>query len=471
MIDVIEILIHWYAGRSQHELATSLGVDRKTIRKYTAPAVAAGMAPGGPPMDEADWAAAGDRVVPAAGRSPAAAGDLAEHRAAPRLHRRPAEGGGDGRRRSISGCATSTAWTRAWPSCAAGCGRTCPRRPAAAQVTVLGDAPPPGEEAQIDYGRLGMWIDPATGRRRRGVGVRDGAGLLAAHVRAAGAGDGPGRRGPPRTWRRSRSSAACPAPAGAGQPARPGWTGRTSTTRRSTARMPSWPPTTARWSTRPARASPRTSRRSSGRCRMCGTRSGAAGSSPRWPQMQAAALRWCREVAGRGRAGRWTAPPRRRCSPRSRQQALQPLPVSAVRAGDLVDGQGRPGHPRQGRQARSTRCRGGSSGDRVDARSTPTHGAVLPPRPADRDPRRARTGASRPTWATTRRRRSRSTCAPRPGAAAAPPRSARPASRSSTGCWSQRPVPAARRPGRPRPGRQARPGPARGRLRQGDRGR
>lgn len=33
-----------------------------------------------------------------------------------------------------------------------------------AQVTVLGDAPPAGEQAQIDYGRLGMWADPATGR-------------------------------------------------------------------------------------------------------------------------------------------------------------------------------------------------------------------------------------------------------------------------------------------------------------------
>ncbi len=55
MIDIVEILIHWYAGRSQHELATSLGVDRKTLRKYVAPAQAAGLAPGGPPMAEADW--------------------------------------------------------------------------------------------------------------------------------------------------------------------------------------------------------------------------------------------------------------------------------------------------------------------------------------------------------------------------------------------------------------------------------
>ena len=48
MIDVIEILTHWYAGRSQNELATSLGVDRKTLRKYTAPAVAALASAGAP---------------------------------------------------------------------------------------------------------------------------------------------------------------------------------------------------------------------------------------------------------------------------------------------------------------------------------------------------------------------------------------------------------------------------------------
>src|SRR5438105_989558 len=54
--DVTEILVHWYAGRSQSEVATSLGVDRKTIRKYLAPAMAAGMAPGGPPMTTVQWA-------------------------------------------------------------------------------------------------------------------------------------------------------------------------------------------------------------------------------------------------------------------------------------------------------------------------------------------------------------------------------------------------------------------------------
>ena len=34
------------------------------------------------------------------------------------------------------------------------------------RVTVLKDDPPPGEEGQVDYGRLGMWFDPEAGRRR-----------------------------------------------------------------------------------------------------------------------------------------------------------------------------------------------------------------------------------------------------------------------------------------------------------------
>ena len=56
MIDVTEILVHWHAGRSLSEMAQSLDVDRKTLRKYVAPAVAAGIVPGGPPRSEREWA-------------------------------------------------------------------------------------------------------------------------------------------------------------------------------------------------------------------------------------------------------------------------------------------------------------------------------------------------------------------------------------------------------------------------------
>ena len=55
VIDVAEILVHWHAGRSLNEMSGSLGVDRKTLRKYIAPAVAAGITPGGPAKSEQEW--------------------------------------------------------------------------------------------------------------------------------------------------------------------------------------------------------------------------------------------------------------------------------------------------------------------------------------------------------------------------------------------------------------------------------
>lgn len=57
MIDVVEILVHWHAGRRIGELCASLAVDPKTVRKYTAPAVAAGLTPGGPPLTTEQWSA------------------------------------------------------------------------------------------------------------------------------------------------------------------------------------------------------------------------------------------------------------------------------------------------------------------------------------------------------------------------------------------------------------------------------
>jgi hypothetical protein len=57
VIDITEILAHWYAGRSQYDVAGSLRVDRKTIRRYVEAAIAAGFVPGGtPPMSREDWA-------------------------------------------------------------------------------------------------------------------------------------------------------------------------------------------------------------------------------------------------------------------------------------------------------------------------------------------------------------------------------------------------------------------------------
>jgi len=57
MFDLIELITHWHAGRSQHQLAESLGIDRKTVAKYLAPAIAQPVIPGAEPISEREWAA------------------------------------------------------------------------------------------------------------------------------------------------------------------------------------------------------------------------------------------------------------------------------------------------------------------------------------------------------------------------------------------------------------------------------
>jgi hypothetical protein len=49
------VLMHLHAGRSLLGMSQSVGADRKTIRKYIAPAVAAGIVPGGPARSEVEW--------------------------------------------------------------------------------------------------------------------------------------------------------------------------------------------------------------------------------------------------------------------------------------------------------------------------------------------------------------------------------------------------------------------------------
>ena len=45
MTDFVEMFRHWNAGRSQVQIHQALSIDRKTIRKYLAPALAEGLQP------------------------------------------------------------------------------------------------------------------------------------------------------------------------------------------------------------------------------------------------------------------------------------------------------------------------------------------------------------------------------------------------------------------------------------------
>ncbi len=164
VIDVVEILQHWHAGRPKTTVAASLGVDVKTVRKYVAKAEAEGIAPGDEHVtDRAGWAT---RV---AGWFPELVDARARSRTWPEL---------EGRRELINsmlatnslvtvhqrltdehGLSASEASLRRFVAL------SFPDR-SAPSVTVLRPAVPPGE-AQVDYGYLGRWVDPAGGRVRK----------------------------------------------------------------------------------------------------------------------------------------------------------------------------------------------------------------------------------------------------------------------------------------------------------------
>jgi transposase len=166
VVDVTEILIHWHAGRSISEVAASLGVDRKTIRKYLAPALAAGMVPGGPPLSTHEWAElvagwfpqlADTRLRQVTWPQIGAHHDYIKQMLAAGVTQATIHQ----RLRDEQGLAASVASLRRYVVA------MLPEDLRRGQVVVLREEVPPGEEAQIDYGYLGTWVDPVGGRRRR----------------------------------------------------------------------------------------------------------------------------------------------------------------------------------------------------------------------------------------------------------------------------------------------------------------
>jgi transposase len=243
MLDLVELFTHWHAGRSQVQLSESLGIDRKTIRKYLAPAIADGIEPGGEPLSAEQWAELSAGWFPALSDLAARAStwpliapyrdrikdwldaDVTVATIAQRL-------------RDDHGVTASESSVRRWIA------THFADEVARDRVTVPRGAVEPGSEAQIDYGRLGMWFDPATARRvavwafvmvlscsrhlfvRPVIGWTKLLGVLAMS-------------------RRLSSSAGC-RPGWCATTSRPGWTSPTCMTRRSTGPMVGWPPTTTR---------------------------------------------------------------------------------------------------------------------------------------------------------------------------------------------------------------------------------
>lgn len=162
VIDVVEVLQHWHAGRPKAVIAASLDIDRKTVRKYVAPAEAAGLCPGGPALTRAEWSALVTGWFP----------ELTDPKARSRtfeaidVHRELIEG-------MLKTNTVATVHQRLRDEHDLSVGVTSFRLYVASefaeqtrreQVTVPRPDVAAGEEAQVDWGRMGRWFDPVSQR-------------------------------------------------------------------------------------------------------------------------------------------------------------------------------------------------------------------------------------------------------------------------------------------------------------------
>lgn len=162
--DIAEILEHWQAGRSICAISRSLGVSRATIRKYVYAAEARGYRQGDP-IPPQGWKAFIADVIP----RPPDPSTRSEVFATLLPYQEEI-------RAALATTKASTIWQRLrddkqvkvskpsfyrYLSCFLADAWKKPR------ITVRRDDPPPGDEAQIDFGYLGAWQDPQTGKKCR----------------------------------------------------------------------------------------------------------------------------------------------------------------------------------------------------------------------------------------------------------------------------------------------------------------
>lgn len=163
MIEIKEVLRRWSAEQSLHRIARETGLDRKTVRRYVQAAESLAFERGGV-FDDASVHAVAECIQSRALPSRTAEWtEVAEHRA--RIEewlgkRRPL------RLRKIhvlltrdSGLKASYDTLRRYAIEELGWSKRPP--------TVRVDDPPPGQEAQVDFGYLGEIIDADTGKRKK----------------------------------------------------------------------------------------------------------------------------------------------------------------------------------------------------------------------------------------------------------------------------------------------------------------
>jgi len=165
VIDIVEVLQHWHAGRPKSVVAASLQIDPKTVRKYVAKAEAEGLLPGGPALSRAEWS----ELVN--GWFPELTSPRVRSNTYPMInaHRDLIE-------RMLDTNTVATVHQRLHDEHGLSVGITSfrtyvgaefPERAQLKKVTVPRPDVDAGEEAQVDYGLLGRWFDPGLDRYRR----------------------------------------------------------------------------------------------------------------------------------------------------------------------------------------------------------------------------------------------------------------------------------------------------------------
>ena len=161
-VQVLEVIRRWQAGESQRAIARATGLARNTVGKYLRMAVAVGISPGQPPPEEllAAWLRK-NQPGPSPGALPAPLAAV--------LERRQGQIEAWIRQEQLQitrvhelllgeGVAVSYTTLRRFVR-QAGLGK-------GAKSTLRMPDWPPGEAAEMDFGRLGIVVDGATGRRR-----------------------------------------------------------------------------------------------------------------------------------------------------------------------------------------------------------------------------------------------------------------------------------------------------------------
>jgi len=162
--DIAEILEHWQAGRSICAISRSLGVCRATVRKYAYAAEARGYHQGDPTPSQG-WKAFLREVIP---KPPDPS-----TRSETFVRLLPYQ---DEIREALATTTAATIWQRLHDE--EGVKVSLPsfyrylscflsdvwKKP---YITVRRSEPPPGEEAQIDFGYLGIWQNPLSGKRHK----------------------------------------------------------------------------------------------------------------------------------------------------------------------------------------------------------------------------------------------------------------------------------------------------------------